>query len=53
MQYAVEMECVVRKIVICEGCTAEQARAEPFKYAVDENVGETVDWNVLSVTESK
>jgi hypothetical protein len=49
MQYEVMMTCKVTKRVICEGCTEEQARDEPFKYAVDEQELSMDDWAVDSV----
>ena len=47
--YIVTIECVVRKEVICENCTAEQARADPWDFAEDEHEIDQMDWNVLSV----
>lgn len=52
-QYEVTMECIVRKTVTVEGCTPEQARKDPWEYAVDEYETEQVDWEVLSVREAK
>lgn len=35
--------------VVCDDCTEEQARAEPFEHAVEEMDQETLDWEVQSV----
>lgn len=35
--------------VIVEGCTEEQARADPFKYAVEERNVDLVNWEVQRV----
>lgn len=53
MQYEVTLTCKVTKVVTCEGCTEEQARAEPFKYAVDEREIGMADWDVDSVEKSE
>lgn len=53
MQYEVTMRTTMMKTVICENCTEEEARKEPFKYAIGEINGETLDWDVEQVTESK
>ena len=46
------MECSVKKEVIVEGCTKEQAESEPWEYSVSAEDLETVDWEVLSVKEN-
>lgn len=48
-QFTIRMRCVVEKVVTVEGCTEEQARANPWDYAVDEREDCQVDWKVLSV----
>lgn len=47
--WIVRAECHVTKEIICEDCTEEQARNDPFEHAVDENEihGDTV--RVVSV----
>lgn len=52
-QYEVTMECIVRKLVTVEACTLEQAKTNPWEYAVDEIETEQVDWEVLRVKEVK
>ena len=52
-QYYVNMRVTVSKIVTCENCTEEQARNQPFEFAVDELETDQIDWEVLSVIESK
>lgn len=52
-QFTVKMECVVLKSVTCECDTEEQARTNPWDYAVDEVESDQMDWKVLSVTEDK
>lgn len=47
--WIVTMECVVSKEVICDNCTEEQARKDPFEYASDERETGQVDWKVESV----
>lgn len=51
--YAVEMECVVRKVVICCDCTEEEARNDPWAHAEDETETDQLNWEVVSVTEEK
>ena len=46
-QVYVIMECTVTKEIICEGCTAQEAEADPWKYAVDERELDTIDAKVL------
>ena len=48
--FVVRCECVVHKDVYVEDCTEEQARADPWEYAVDEQEVDQWDWKVLSVT---
>lgn len=50
-QYEVRTRCVIIKLVTCENCTEEQARADPFKYSVDELEIDMENWEVLSVRE--
>lgn len=52
-QFIVEMRCVVTKSVVCECETEEQARSDPWEWAVDERETEQVDWTILKVTEDK
>ena len=52
-QYSVKMRCVVTKLVTVEGCTEEQARNNPWQFAVDEVETDQEDWKVLSVKEDK
>lgn len=47
--YIVTMECTVRKSVVVENCTEEQAEEDPFNYAVEEVETEQIDWKVLKV----
>lgn len=47
--WIVTMVCTVRKQVICEDCTEEQAVEAPFDFAEDEVELEQIDWEVLEV----
>lgn len=48
-QVVLRVRCVVVKEVVCEGCTVEQARADPWEYAVgDETELYQEEWEVLS-----
>ena len=51
-QWIVEMVCSVKKQVICEDCTEEQAYESPFDHAVDEIELEQIDWEVVDVKEA-
>jgi hypothetical protein len=51
--WKVRVRCVVTKIVYCDNCTEEEARAEPWDYAVEEHEVEQVDWAVTGVTAVK
>lgn len=45
--------CSVRKSIICENCTKEEAEKNPFDYAVDETELEQIDWDVERVKENE
>lgn len=47
--WIVTMRCVVVKEVVVEDCTEEQAKADPWGYAVDENETHQEDWEVRRV----
>lgn len=47
--WEVEMECIVRKIIITDKCTKEEAQNNPWDHAEDEREIMQVDWEVLSV----
>ena len=47
--WIVTAKCVIKKSIICEGCTEEEAQANPFEYAIDETEIEQIDWEVESV----
>jgi hypothetical protein len=47
-QVILVIECKVTKEVVCEGCTVEQARNDPWEYAVDEREIDQIDWEVKS-----
>lgn len=52
--YEVKVECTVIKLLTVEDCpSADEAKANPFDYSVDELEVDQVDWKVLSVKESK
>ena len=51
--WIVRMECTVTKEVVCEDCTEEQARNDPWTFAVDEMEIDQIDWKVQSVKENK
>jgi len=44
--WVVTMICEIKREVYCENCTENEARSEPFKYAVDERDIELTDWRV-------
>ena len=47
--WIVRMKCEVTKEVICEDCTEEQARANPFEYSSQETELDQIDYDVRSV----
>lgn len=47
--WIVEVECVVRKQLVCDGCTEQQARLSPWLHVNDETELEQIDWKVMSV----
>lgn len=51
--WIVTIECVVDKEVVCENCTEDQARDNPWDYAIDEREVSQSDWTVKSVKENK
>lgn len=46
--WVVKVECTVIKELVCEGCSEEQARNDPFHYSIEERELETPDWDVKS-----
>jgi len=47
--WIVKVECIVTKEIYCNGCTQEQALADPFDFAVDEREIGQDDWTVQSI----
>lgn len=47
--FIVRMRCGVTKEVVVDGCTEEQARANPFDFAIDEREVDQYDFEVTSV----
>ena len=45
--------CEVVKKLVCEGCTEDEARKNPFDYAVDETEVAQNDWRVTEVEENR
>lgn len=50
--FIVTMRCEVTKSVIVDGCTEEEARTDPWNFAIDEREVEQQNWEVLSVKEN-
>lgn len=51
--WVVVMTCTVRKEVVCDGCTEDEARSDPWSHARSESDIEKIDWKVDSVHENK
>jgi hypothetical protein len=47
--WIVTMRCTVTKQVVCENCTEEQARNDPWDFASDETEIGQDDWDVTEV----
>lgn len=47
--WIVRAKCVVMKEIVCDDCTEEQARADPFEHAVDETEIGQSDYTVVDV----
>lgn len=47
--WIVTLKCEVKKSVVVENCTKEQAESKPWEHAVDETEIEMTDWEVLKV----
>jgi hypothetical protein len=47
--WVVTIRCVVQKSVTCADCTEEQAKRNPFEYAIEELETDQEDYDVLSV----
>jgi hypothetical protein len=47
--WIVTMRCTVTKEVVCENCTEEEARDNPFEHAVSEEEMGQEDWEVTHV----
>jgi hypothetical protein len=48
-RWIVTMKCTVTKSVACENCTEEEARNNPFDFAVNEQEVNQHDWEVKRV----
>ena len=48
--WVVEVECVVRKEIITDECTEDDAFSAPFDHAIDEYEKDTVDYTVKDVS---
>jgi len=51
--WIVRMKVTGTHIVTCDNCTEDEARENPYLYAVDEQDVETSDWEIISVEENK
>lgn len=51
--WVVRLECVVTKEVICDDCTEEEAKENPFMHASDERETGMQDWTVMGIEENK
>jgi hypothetical protein len=50
--WTVTVECKVQKSVDVENCTEEEARANPWDFAVNEVETDQIDWHVTNVKEA-
>ena len=50
--WIVRLRCVVTKEVVCDDCTEDEAKREPWEFSGDEREIDQVDWHVLSVEEN-
>jgi len=52
--YEVAVECIVRKLVLCEGenLTVEEVANNPWEYAENEREMDQIDWEVIQVTDT-
>lgn len=50
--WIVTVEAKVMKELICEDCTEEQARSDPYLYSIDEREVDVEDWEVKDVQEN-
>lgn len=48
-QFFIRMRCTVEKMVTVEGCTEEEARNNPWDYAIDQYETGQYDWEILEV----
>jgi hypothetical protein len=51
--WLVTMRCTVTKEVVCENCTEEEARANPWDHAISEEEMGQEDWEVKDVKPNK
>lgn len=51
--WVVKMRVTNLCTVICEGCTEQEARENPYRYSIDEHHEDISDWEVLNVTENE
>ncbi len=51
-QWIVRVDCKITKNVVCEDCTEEEARTNPFDFAIEETEVSQEDWTVKSVESS-
>lgn len=48
-EWIVRMKCEVTKEVVCENCTEQEAREEPWEHAISEEELTQIDWKVTQV----
>ncbi len=51
--WVVKATCTIEKEIVCEDCTEEQARSDPFEFAVDEQEIGQDDYKVTDVKPNK
>lgn len=47
--WIVTLEVTVRREIICDDCTEDEARALPYEFAVDEQDKEQIDWKFIRI----
>jgi len=51
--WILKMTCTVKKELVVENCTEEQAESDPWNFCVEEIETDIVDWEVDSIKENK
>ena len=51
--WIVNVECIIEKQLVVEGCDFDKASIDPWDYVVEEAELQMIDWDVIEVNPNK